>query len=233
MNTLRDMRSFNASITHKLLTPLVHMTGNLELLAKYYCTEMSNPDIAELFEVAHSGSLRLKQEIDEIIQYTRNLPLLAKGDEAFHVENLASTVAALSAELALDRVHVSCEGCPAATQAVLSSRATTLILAELLENAQKFHPQHTPTVEVVASCQKPGELCLRVSNDGPALSPEQLVQVWTPYYQAEKHFTGEILGMGLGLTMVSTLVWSVGGTCRIYNCSSGPGVVVELKLPLA
>jgi len=233
MNTLRDMRSFNASITHKLLTPLVHMTGNLELLAKYYRTEMSNPDIAELFEVAHSGSLRLKQEINEIIQYTRNLPLLTKGEEAFHLEALASTVEALAAELTLDKVHASCEGCAADTRAVLSNRATTLILTELLENAQKFHPQHTPTVEVVASCQTPGELCLRVANDGPALSPEQLVQVWTPYYQAEKHFTGEVLGMGLGLTMVSTLVWSVGGTCRIYNRSPGPGVEVELKLPLA
>jgi hypothetical protein len=39
--------------------------------------------------------------------------------------------------------------------------------------------------------------------------------------------------MGLGLAMVATLVWGVGGTCRAYNRQDGQGIVVELVLPLA
>jgi nitrogen fixation/metabolism regulation signal transduction histidine kinase len=52
-----------------------------------------------------------------------------------------------------------------------------------------------------------------------------------PYYQVEKYFTGQVPGMGLGLAMVSALVWQVGGACQMYNREKGPGVVVEIQLP--
>ena len=64
------------------------------------------------------------------------------------------------------------------------------------------------------------------------LSPERLAQVWTPFYQGEKDFTGQLKGMGLGLSMVASLVWEKGGHCRMVNRQPGPGVVVELFLPL-
>ena len=67
----------------------------------------------------------------------------------------------------------------------------------------------------------------------PILTPEQMLKVWTPYYQGEKYFTGEIPGMGLGLSMVAYLVWSAGGRCRAYNRAEGTGVTVELILGLA
>ncbi len=39
-------------------------------------------------------------------------------------------------------------------------------------------------------------------------------------------------GMGLGLSMVSSVVWSVGGSCRAYNQENKTGVVIVLNLPL-
>jgi len=233
MNTLRDMRSFNASVTHKLLTPLVHIAGNLDLLAKYYRTEMENPDVAELFEVAHAGSQRLRKEIAQIVQYTRNLPLLATGGDAFDMANIAALVTAAAAELELPPVAVFYTDCPVSLRTVLPRRAMALIVSELLENARKFHPRRAPQIEVTVACDDAASVTLRVADDGLTLSPEQLAQVWTPYYQAEKHFTGEVAGLGLGLTMVSTLVWGVGGDCAITNRTPPPGVVVELTLPRA
>ncbi len=233
MNTLRDMRSFNASITHKLLTPLVHLTGNLDLLSKYYRAEIQNPDMAELFEVAHKGSRRLKQEIGEIVQYTRDLPLLAHGEQTLYVKDLAAIITETSAELGLGKPEILQKDCPDNAKTRLSKHAFMLIVTELLENAKKFHPQHKPTLQVSIDCPTKDAIRLQIMDDGITLSPEQLAQVWTPYYQGEKHFTGEIKGMGLGLTMVSTLVWGIGGTCRMYNRTSEPGLIVELTLPLA
>lgn len=232
MNTLRDMRSFNASITHKLLTPLVHVVGNLDLLAKYHRTEVQNPDIAVLFEMAHQGSQRLRHEINQIIHYTRSLPLVTRSGERFSVADLSTLVTTLGVDLGLETLRfVGSESCASGTHVMLPRQALLLILSELLENARKFHPQHTPDVEIALSCKETGYVTLQVSDNGMTLSPEQLAQVWTPYYQAEKHFTGEVAGMGLGLTMVSTLVWSVGGTCRIDNRIPHPGVVITLSLP--
>ncbi len=73
---------------------------------------------------------------------------------------------------------------------------------------------------------------IQIKDDGLTLSPKQLTKIWTPYYQAEKYFTGQVPGMGLGLSMVASLVWSLGGTCEAYNRERGPGIVVELGLPL-
>jgi two-component system cell cycle response regulator len=64
------------------------------------------------------------------------------------------------------------------------------------------------------------------------LTPEQLDQAWTPYYQGEKHFTGEVPGMGLGLATIATIIWGVGGICRIANRADRPGVVVELTVSI-
>jgi two-component system cell cycle response regulator len=71
-----------------------------------------------------------------------------------------------------------------------------------------------------------------VADNGQTLSTEQLAWVWLPYVQGEKDFTGELPGMGLGFPMVATLVWKAGGDLHLRNRHDGPGVIVELKIPL-
>lgn len=51
-------------------------------------------------------------------------------------------------------------------------------------------------------------------SNGMNLTPEHLSRAWTPYFQGEKDPTGEMLGMGLGLSTVAQLVWGTGGRCR-------------------
>jgi len=107
-----------------------------------------------------------------------------------------------------------------------------LILWEVLDNARKFHPQKWPTVKIKVLRVNRYEICLRITDDGVHLSPEQLTRVWQPYYQGEKLFTGEIVGMGLGLSTAAAAVWGAGGTCHIYNRNDKPGLVIEFILPL-
>ena len=115
----------------------------------------------------------------------------------------------------------------------MSQRAMELILWELLENAKKFHPRQSPAVEVAVVRAEDRAIRLQVRDDGLTLSPDQLAHAWEPYVQGEKHFTGEIPGMGLGLAMVAALVWQAKGAVRLANRPDGPGVVVELTLQLA
>jgi K+-sensing histidine kinase KdpD len=115
---------------------------------------------------------------------------------------------------------------------ILTTRAFESILWELLENAKKFHPSHDPTIEIELTPLAPAQALLRVVDNGVTLTPEQIDKVWLPYYQAEKYFTGEVPGMGLGLTMVAALIWEVGGSCRLRNRTDGVGTIVELVIPL-
>ncbi len=233
MATLRDMRSFHAAVTHKLRTPISHIVGNLELLKRFYQAQITAPDVAELFADALKGGRRLSQEVEEVLRYAHDLPVLAQEGEACALAQLPLTVELMNLELELQSAQVSIIDCPANTRVALTERAMELTLWEILENAKKFHPQHSPQVEIIATVPSSQKLCLRIMDDGLTLSPEQLAQIWTPYYQGEKQFTGEVAGLGLGLTLVANLVWSVGGTCRMYNRTPGPGVVIELLLPQA
>ena len=101
-----------------------------------------------------------------------------------------------------------------------------------MENAKKFHPQKSPQVSIELLPQPPKAMLLRVTDNGASLTPEQIEKVWLPYYQVEKYFTGEVPGMGLGLTMVAAVLWEVGGACRFRNREDGAGAVVELTIPL-
>ena len=112
----------------------------------------------------------------------------------------------------------------------ISGHTVGLILWELFQNAKKFHPEESPTLEVRIS-NVPKGVCIKVCDDGVTLSPEQLTNMWIPYFQAEKYHTGQVPGMGLGLSSIASLVWGVGGTCRAYNRKKGAGIAVELVLP--
>jgi signal transduction histidine kinase len=73
---------------------------------------------------------------------------------------------------------------------------------------------------------------ISISDDGPGLHPDQLPHVWRPYYQVERHFTGQVDGMGLGLALVARIIHAVGGHCELSNRSEARGAVVTLTVPL-
>ena len=230
--TRNRMWTFDTQVGHKLKTPLAQLTGYLELV-KYDVDSLSKDEIkADLLE-AHASAIRLQDQIMGIFQYLEALTPPLPGYDRCSLDDLLTIVAEIAAELALDAVAVT-QTCALDRSAVLllSTYATRLIVWEILENARKFHPQHTPTIDVDVSSVL-GGISLRVSDDGIHLMQEQLSQIWLPYYQVEQRFTGEVPGMGLGLAVVSSLVWSVGGLCAAHNRQDKPGLVIEIIVPLA
>ncbi|MEZ5673179.1 MAG: ATP-binding protein [Thiotrichaceae bacterium] len=133
--------------------------------------------------------------------------------------NLASLSVSVVDELLKRKVNLNIEG-------------VEMIMRELLTNAQKFHPQYSPEISVSIVPQNDNMVRLTVVDNGRNLSSDELIKAWTPYYQVEKSFTGEVKGMGLGLAMIARLVWSRGGHCQLRNRPDRQGIIVEFTLPL-
>jgi DNA-binding response OmpR family regulator len=229
-----DTWEFETLVSHKLRTPLGGVATGLELLMEdNHITESLDPDQTRLLELIFDSAQRLKKDILDILDYLAT-PTSGRPGEGFNLSDLDWLVSIISADLELTTVMLSDRRESHEGQIAFSPQVVELILREILENAKKFHPRQSPTIEilVVALPGDAGRVSVQIKDDGVNLSPEQMTRVWTPYYQVDKHFTGEITGMGLGLARVATLVWSVGGTCRLRNRDNGPGVVVELVLPL-
>ncbi len=226
-----ELGKFHSMISHKLRTPLVPMYSNLQYLSDHAAT-LSREDIKIFLQSAFKGVKRLYGEIEDIVQYL-HAPTIARPGEAFSLCELDAVATHISVVAGLRAVTVSGADELIDERVVLSRQTVELILWEILENAQKFHPSQSPVVEIRLAYAAPDQVRIQIADDGIHLSPEQLAHMWRPYYQADKFLSGEVAGMGLGLSLVATQVWSVGGECRAFNRQDGPGIVVELVLPLA
>jgi signal transduction histidine kinase len=114
----------------------------------------------------------------------------------------------------------------------LNHQSAEVLLREVLENTQKFHPTRAPTVHIALECADANTLLLRVGDNGPGVPADQLDLVWQPYFQGERSFTGQVEGMGLGLALVARIVYATGGRCAVANRPDGPGLLVTIHLPL-
>ena len=103
--------------------------------------------------------------------------------------------------------------------------------AEALRNAHRFHPARAPKMTISVRPTDDGALRLDFVDDGVHLSTQQLSLAFRPYYQADPHHTGEIPGMGIGLSHVLALVWNHGGSCSLRNRADAPGVCLSVTLP--
>lgn len=226
----RNQWGFHTMICHKLRTPLVGILGSLDFLSSHAPT-LDEQELLDFVKMAYASAQRLHGEIEDILQYLTASERTKAGAECRAAE-LPGIIEQTRQELQLRQLEISLMSDLPARFLPLSRQAIELILWEILENALKFHPARTPEVNVVIGLSAQQELYVQIQDNGITLSPLHLFHLWVPYYQAEKFSTGEISGMGLGLSMVATLLWEVGGRCQAYNRLDQPGLVIELHLPL-
>ncbi|MCB0191891.1 MAG: response regulator [Anaerolineae bacterium] len=230
MSLKRDIHSFHKLISHKLRTPLIGLSNGSELLMRH-ATELSTDEIIEFSQTIYNSSQRLLTQINDVLKYKQSISP-GQTFERTPLSNFPELVDKASHKLDVSNVKINCPEDIALFQATLSHQALELLLEEIFENSVKFHPNHRPKVTISLEYVNNSFIKIVIGDDGITLSPEQIVQAWSPYYQGEKYFTGESSGMGLGLSTVASLLWEVGGTCQLYNQKEGTGVVLELIVPI-
>ena len=228
VHSRRDAWKFQSFLSHKFRTPMAGLLGCLELLASHAEDLDANTE-AEMFQMALTSARRLNTDIQQILQYLDGSGC-ARADLDFALIDLETKAKEIAGSVGVAHLTVSVPPELHAIRVRLSAAAMEAVLTELMTNAKKFHPLRSPSLQIGVRRAPDRRLILQVGDDGVSLSPTQLERVWTPYYQGEKHFTGEAPGMGLGLSIVATMVWTVGGACRMFNRDASPGVIVELSL---
>jgi DNA-binding response OmpR family regulator len=225
----RDMWTFHSAIAHKLRTPFVGLLGGLGMLANDI-ERLPPTTTQDMATLALQSAKRLHRTIEEILNFA-GVPSPLGGAPLCDATDIPALVRQIGAELELPRIVLTERTPLAPATLALGQPVVEIMLRELIENAQKYHPQHAPAVEIVAAQEPDGSLRIAVLDDGLTLTPEQLARVATPYYQGEKNFTGQLPGMGLGLATISRIVWGIGGSFRIANRAPEPGVQVDLYIP--
>src|SRR4029079_18821392 len=101
-------------------------------------------------------------------------------------------------------------------------------LVNLLANAQRFAPMGTPVTVTVSTGDE--EVILRIANNGPAIQPHDLDQVFEPFVRLAGDDDRE--GSGLGLAIARSFAEANGGRGWAESPPGG-GAAFGLAFPLA
>ena len=227
----RDLASFRLAVQHKLRTPIAHMAMSATLLSLSEAPEDLPPAVAEYAEIVQSSAVQLGRQIDNLLAFSNPVPLPGFAQNV-RLADIMAAACRFAGERGLQGFVWSPLTAADARSVPLSAQGLDTILIELFENAYKFHPTHAPQVTVSLQDGSRGYVVLRCEDDGVTLAPTQIEQIWKPFYQAEAGFSGNLPGSGIGLPLIATIVIGAGGRAHFYNRNPGPGVAVELTLPV-
>ncbi len=229
MGVQRDRHSFQRIIGHKLRTPLNGIVSVLEMLNG----DLAHSPQGEMAALALHSAERLARSVEEILRFAALSERPGDPEDPFALATLPDLVERLRQEAEIATIDCEIESSLLGDKITLSPLQFETVFRELFENARKFHPRRQPHLRLSGTRATDGRAVrLALRDNGVNLAPDQLAQVWVPYYQGEKRTTGEVDGMGLGLSVVKSIVVSKGGSIRIASNADGPGIEVTLDLPL-
>jgi signal transduction histidine kinase len=104
----------------------------------------------------------------------------------------------------------------------------TQVTRNLVGNAVKYSPRGA-TVRVGVE-RKDGAVLLRVSDEGPGISEENIPQLFLPFSRLAVTPTGGESSHGLGLSIAHDLVKLHGGTIRVES-KPGAGATFIVEFP--
>lgn len=221
-------RTFLSLISHKLRTPLAAVTGFADILMDEVNAD-TDPMWAKAVKTIRSQGGKVSELVDKLLSFTTiESPDTKINSEPFPLdEAVKDAVAGLSEKIAERAATVDA---PATGLVVVGDRRlVTEALKNLLDNAIKFNPKHSPLASLRA--QGTGDwAAVTVADTGPGVPPEDLEKVFSRFHQVEKDFTGQQDGMGLGLAFVRKVAELHGGSA-VLRSKLGAGATVTLTLP--
>ncbi len=220
---------FLATLSHELRTPLNAILGWAQLLR---ARPSDAQQVQEGLETIERNARVQAQIIDDLLEMSRIISgklrldvqpvdLVAIIDSSIRTVRPAADAKAIRVQPILD---------PRAGPIVGDPARLEQILWNLLSNAIKFTPKEGRVQVVLARVNSHIELI--VSDTGIGIRPEFLPFLFDRFRQADASTTRQHRGIGLGLSIVKSLVEMHGGTVSASSDGAGLGSTFVVKLPL-
>jgi PAS domain S-box-containing protein len=227
--TSRMKDEFLATLSHELRTPLNAILGWTQLLKR----DQQDPEmLSEAISVIERNVRVQTQLIEDLLDMSRiisgNVRLDVQRVELSEIIDVAMEGVKPTAEtkgVKLEKVIDRLVGLVSGDQGRLQQ-----VLWNLLTNAIKFTPKGGK-VRVLAEAMQ-SHVEISVSDNGEGISRDFLPHVFERFSQAEGSAKRKHRGLGLGLSIVKSLVEMHGGTVRAYSHGEGQGATFTIQLPL-
>jgi signal transduction histidine kinase len=220
-----------ATVSHELRTPLAGLLGALATLSGRG-DALSATQRNELVAMAERQGGRLKELIEQLLMAARFEHARAEPSDRPAVDAaILAGQAAAAAQVSHPQRAVVLDA-NAALPVRAAPEALLQVLGNLLDNAAKYSPDHTP---IRLEAGRHGALAvLAVEDAGPGVPVPERDRIFERFTQLDSGATRRAGGVGLGLYIARQLAQAQGGELLVEEPTRpGAGARFELRLPLA
>ena len=222
---------FLSMLAHELRNPLAPIALAAEMLGKISTAHPLLPDIQQVIarQIAHMKRL-LEDLLDAArvssgkITLKKGLLLLSdvvQGAAEISQPHFANLGQKLIIDLPPDPVTLDGDGV-----------RLSQVFSNLLINASKFSPPQT-SITVSARLSAAGRVLVSVKDQGIGIDPKAQPFVFDLFTQASNTLDRSQGGLGIGLSMVRTLVQMHGGSVKVRSEGMGCGSKFIVELPVS
>jgi signal transduction histidine kinase len=226
-NRVKD--DFLAMLSHELRTPLNAIFGWTHLLKS---GKLSDADRARGIDIIRRNAEAQRAIIDELLDISRivtgKLQLEPKPIELVSVIQAAIDAVRPTAEAKNIQIVTALDP----NTGLIMGEAVRLqqVVWNLLSNAVKFTPKHGQVEVELRTVGPRVEIVVRDTGEG--IAPEFLPYIFERFRQADTSAKRTHGGLGLGLSIVSSLVAMHSGDVRAESDGNGKGATFIVSLPL-
>ncbi|RSO35748.1 two-component sensor histidine kinase [Streptomyces sp. WAC 06725] len=220
-----SQRRFVANASHELRTPLAI---NRTLLEVQLADPDASPELAQLGKTLLATNERSEQLVEGLL-------LLARSENKIVDKKPVDLAEVASQALDQARAEAQAKGVEirgVRQQAFVQGNGVLLerIALNLVQNAVRYNIKDEGWVEVTTEPQQ-GCAVLVVSNTGPAVPAYEVENLFEPFRRLRTERTGSDKGVGLGLSIVRSVVRAHDGTITATPREGG-GLEMRVVLPV-
>jgi signal transduction histidine kinase len=226
---VRRRDEFLAMLAHELRNPLAPVRNAMELI------RLKGPDDPDLLwarsvvdrQVAHMA--RLVDDLLDVSRITRGkIRLRRERVELARVVAHAVETSRPLVESRGQRLEVAVRDDGAAVEGDFTRLAQ--VVSNLLNNAAKYTEEGG---RIRLAVETAGEAVIRVTDTGVGIPAEMLPHIFDLFTQVDSTLERSQGGLGIGLTLVRSLVEMHGGCVQAFSEGRGKGSEFVVRLPLA
>jgi len=224
--------SFINAVTHELKTPVASIRLYLQTLQS---RELDDAKRREFYRIMLADSDRLLHTIEQVLRAGATGSRLRRSARA---RLDLGEIVRECVDLAHTRFHLQ----PGALEYVDRTSSRPFVLGDgdelkaavwnLIDNAVKYS---TGDVKVRVAVEELDNqrLAIRVSDQGPGISPDELKRIFGRFYRIPTGVAVRTKGSGLGLFIVRSVARRHGGRAFAESAGVGHGSTFTLQLPAA
>ena len=230
----RRMNEFLATLAHELRNPLAPIRNAIDLMGMTSLTP-EHEELRALMGRQVEQVIRLIDDLLDVSRIGRGKIVLQRSVVDLRTI-IDSSIEAFNTVFLEKQQHLQCDVCQTEVRVNVDPARLTQVVSNLLNNASRYSDSGSH-IHLELKMEKDdddhGYAIIVVKDDGIGISTERLDEIFQMFAQVDDSLGRGNAGLGIGLTLVKTLVELHRGTVIAQSDGIGLGSTFTVRIPLA